>query len=116
MEDPLATPIPDYAHRVAMYDMDRTITRSGTYSGFLMHVAQRRQQWRLLLLPLVGLNAAAVALGTQGLAVSIVLLPLAAITTILYGALRSAGDVTVPMAYSIATSVVVLAPPPSSSP
>ena len=50
------------------------------------------------------------------LAVSIVLLPLAAITTILYGALRSAGDVTVPMAYSIATSVVVLAPPPSSSP
>ena len=68
------------------------------------------------LLPLVGLNAAAVALGTQGLAVSIVLLPLAAITTILYGALRSAGDVTAPMAYSIATSVVVLAPPPSSSP
>ena len=41
---------------------------------------------------------------------SIVLLPLAAITTILYGALRSAGDVTAPMAYSIATSVVVLAP------
>ena len=54
--EPTAAPIPrDYAHRVAMYDMDRTITRSGTYSGFLSHVARRRQQWRLLLLPLVGL-------------------------------------------------------------
>lgn len=42
-------------HRVALYDMDRTITRAGTYSGFLIHVARRRQQWRLLLLPLVGL-------------------------------------------------------------
>ncbi len=59
MEDPSAAPIHDYAHRVAMYDMDRTITRSGTYSGFLMHVARRRQQWRLLLLPLVGLAGAA---------------------------------------------------------
>src|SRR3546814_5206329 len=57
MEDPLAVPIPDYAHRVAMYDMDRTITRSGTYSGFLIHVARRRQRWRLLLLPLVGLRS-----------------------------------------------------------
>ena len=59
MEDPLATPPPDYAHRVAMYDMDRTITRSGTYSGFLIHVARQRQQWRLLLLPLVGLAGVA---------------------------------------------------------
>ncbi|ODU23373.1 MAG: haloacid dehalogenase [Sphingopyxis sp. SCN 67-31] len=42
--------------------MDRTITRSGTYSGFLMHVARRRQQWRLLLLPLVALAAAAYSL------------------------------------------------------
>ena len=62
MEEPLATTIPDYAHRVAMYDMDRTITRSGTYSGFLMHVARRRQQWRLLLLPLVGIAGAAYSL------------------------------------------------------
>ena len=62
MEDQLDPSIPDYTHRVAMYDMDRTITRSGTYSGFLMHVAQRRQQWRLLLLPLVGLAGAAYAL------------------------------------------------------
>ena len=62
MEDPLVTPMLEYAHRVAMYDMDRTITRSGTYSGFLMHVARRRQQWRLLLLPLVGLAGAAYSL------------------------------------------------------
>jgi phosphatidylglycerophosphatase C len=62
METPPIAPPPDYAHRVAMYDMDRTITRSGTYSGFLMHVAQRRQQWRLLLLPLVGLAGAAYSL------------------------------------------------------
>lgn len=44
-----------YRHRVAMYDMDRTITRAGTYSGFLIHVARQRQQWRLILLPLVAL-------------------------------------------------------------
>jgi len=48
--------VPPVAHRVAMYDMDRTITRAGTYSGFLMHVARRRQPWRLMLLPLVGLG------------------------------------------------------------
>lgn len=62
METPPIAPPPDYAHRVAMYDMDRTITRSGTYSGFLMHVARRRQQWRLLLLPFVGLASLAYAL------------------------------------------------------
>lgn len=62
MDDPPATSVPDFAHRVAVYDMDRTITRSGTYSGFLIHVARRRQQWRLLLLPLVGLAGAAYSL------------------------------------------------------
>lgn len=41
--------------RIAIYDMDRTITRRGTYSGFLMHVVRRRQRWRVLLTPLVGL-------------------------------------------------------------
>ena len=62
MDDNLVTAAPDYAHRVAMYDMDRTITRAGTYSGFLIHVARRRQQWRLLLLPLAGLAGLAYAL------------------------------------------------------
>jgi HAD superfamily hydrolase (TIGR01490 family) len=55
-------PAADPAHRVALYDMDRTITRAGTYSGFLMHVARRRQQWRLLFLPLVALAGLACAL------------------------------------------------------
>jgi phosphatidylglycerophosphatase C len=48
-------------HRLALYDMDRTITRKGTYSGFLLYVACRRQAWRLLALPLVGLAGAAYA-------------------------------------------------------
>lgn len=38
---------------LAIYDMDRTITRRGTYSGFLLHVALRRSPWRLLLAPLL---------------------------------------------------------------
>lgn len=62
------------------------------------------------LLSLVGLNPDAVAMGTSGLLVSVLLLPLSAVTGILYGALRSAGDVNIPMAYSIATSLLVLAP------
>lgn len=63
-----------------------------------------------VVLPLVGLDADAVAMATTGLAISILLLPLSAVSAISYGALRSAGDVVMPMVYSIATSVVVLAP------
>lgn len=44
------------------------------------------------------------------LGLSILLLPLAAITAVLYGALRSAGDVTVPMAFSIGSTMLVLLP------
>ena len=62
MDDNIAVPAPSPAHRIAMYDMDRTITRAGTYSGFLMHVVRRRQQWRLLLTPLVGLAGLAYSL------------------------------------------------------
>ncbi len=62
MDIPPAALRPDPVHRVAMYDMDRTITRAGTYSGFLMHVARQRQQWRLLLLPLVVLAGLAYTL------------------------------------------------------
>ncbi|MBA4748064.1 MAG: HAD-IB family phosphatase [Sphingopyxis sp.] len=39
--------------------MDRTITRRATYGGFLMHVVRRRQRWRVLLTPLVGLASLA---------------------------------------------------------
>lgn len=40
--------------RLAIYDMDRTITRLPTFNYFLMHAALHRQPWRLIFLPLVG--------------------------------------------------------------
>jgi HAD superfamily hydrolase (TIGR01490 family) len=42
-------------HRLAIYDMDRTITFTGTYTGFLFHVSQGMAPWRLALLPVVPL-------------------------------------------------------------
>jgi HAD superfamily hydrolase (TIGR01490 family) len=39
------------AREIAIYDMDRTITRTGTYTPFLIHAALARAPWRLLLLP-----------------------------------------------------------------
>lgn len=47
--------------RIALYDMDRTITRRGTLSGFLLHVLKRRQRWRVVLVPLTGLAGLAYA-------------------------------------------------------
>lgn len=44
------------------------------------------------------------------LLLSIVLLPLSAVTAVAYGALRSTGDVVIPMVYSIASSTVILVP------
>ena len=38
---------------LAVYDMDRTVTRRATYTPFLLHCALRRAPWRLLLLPIV---------------------------------------------------------------
>ncbi|MFL6724598.1 MAG: HAD family hydrolase [Sphingomicrobium sp.] len=38
---------------LAIYDMDRTVTRRATYTPFLLHCAARRAPWRLLLFPLV---------------------------------------------------------------
>jgi HAD superfamily phosphoserine phosphatase-like hydrolase len=38
---------------LAIYDMDRTITRRATYTPFLIHSALRLAPWRLALLPLV---------------------------------------------------------------
>lgn len=38
---------------LAIYDMDRTVTRSATYTPFLLHCALRRAPWRLAFLPLV---------------------------------------------------------------
>lgn len=41
---------------LAVYDMDKTVTRRPTYGAFLLHCAVRRAPWRLLLLPLVALS------------------------------------------------------------
>jgi HAD superfamily hydrolase (TIGR01490 family) len=38
---------------LAVYDMDRTVTKRATYTPFLLHCAMRRAPWRLLFLPLV---------------------------------------------------------------
>jgi HAD superfamily hydrolase (TIGR01490 family) len=38
---------------LAIYDMDRTVTRQATYTPFLLHCAARRAPWRLIFLPLV---------------------------------------------------------------
>lgn len=41
---------------LAVYDMDRTVTRRATFTPFLLHCALRRAPWRLALLPLVALS------------------------------------------------------------
>jgi HAD superfamily hydrolase (TIGR01490 family) len=41
---------------LAIYDMDRTITRRPTYTPFLIHAALRLAPWRLLLVPFVLLS------------------------------------------------------------
>ena len=38
---------------LAVYDMDRTVTRRATYTPFLLHCAIRRAPWRLAFLPVV---------------------------------------------------------------
>jgi HAD superfamily hydrolase (TIGR01490 family) len=47
---------------LAIYDLDRTITRRPTYTPFLLHCAARRAPWRLLLLPFVLVSMLAYAL------------------------------------------------------
>jgi HAD superfamily hydrolase (TIGR01490 family) len=48
---------------LAIYDMDRTVTRRATYTPFLLHCALRRAPWRLLLLPVVALSMLAYVAG-----------------------------------------------------
>jgi HAD superfamily hydrolase (TIGR01490 family) len=38
---------------LAIYDMDRTVTRRPTYTSFLLHCAIRRAPWRLVFVPIV---------------------------------------------------------------
>jgi HAD superfamily hydrolase (TIGR01490 family) len=56
--------------RIAIYDMDRTITHAPTWTPFLMQSARRNAPWRLLLLPAVafaGLGYAARLIDRAGL-------------------------------------------------
>lgn len=46
---------------LAVYDMDRTVTRRPTYTPFLIHCALHRAPWRLLLLPFALLSMLAYA-------------------------------------------------------
>lgn len=66
--------------------------------------------WAEPALSVFGASETIVGMARGALAVSIVLLPLSAATTVVYGALRSAGDVIVPMVYSVVASGVVLLP------
>ena len=38
---------------IAIYDMDKTVTRRATYNGFLLHMAWNKSPWRLFLSPLL---------------------------------------------------------------
>ena len=44
---------------LAIYDMDRTITRTATYTPFLIHCAMQRAKWRLAFAPAVAASMAA---------------------------------------------------------
>jgi HAD superfamily hydrolase (TIGR01490 family) len=48
--------------QLAIYDMDRTVTRRATYTPFLIHAAARLAPWRLALLPFALLTMLAYAL------------------------------------------------------
>ncbi len=43
---------------LAIYDMDKTVTRRATYNGFLLHMAFNKAPWRLFLSPLLPLGLA----------------------------------------------------------
>jgi HAD superfamily hydrolase (TIGR01490 family) len=48
---------------LAIYDMDRTITRTGTFTPFMLHAARRLAPWRLMLAPAAALVALSYAAG-----------------------------------------------------
>lgn len=47
---------------LAIYDMDKTVTRRATYNGFLLHMAFNKSPWRLFLSPLLPFGLALYAL------------------------------------------------------
>lgn len=52
-------------HQLAIYDMDKTITRAPTWTAFLLFAAWRLERWRLALLP-------ALAVATGGYVIGLV--------------------------------------------
>jgi uncharacterized membrane protein YczE len=48
---------------LAIYDMDKTITRRATFTPFLIHAALGLAPWRLLLVPLVLMTASPTSCG-----------------------------------------------------
>jgi len=50
-------------HQLAIYDMDRTITRTGTFTPFMLHAASRLAPWRLILAPAAAMVALSYKLG-----------------------------------------------------
>jgi HAD superfamily phosphoserine phosphatase-like hydrolase len=48
---------------LAIYDMDRTLTRRATYTPFLLHASLRLAPWRLILVPLVAATMISYLLG-----------------------------------------------------
>jgi len=51
---------------LAIYDMDKTITRAPTWTPFLIHAARARAPWRLALLPAAGIAGVGYTLGLVG--------------------------------------------------
>ena len=49
-------------HKLAIYDMDKTITHAPTWTRFLVQTARRQAPWRLALLPLAGVATGAYAM------------------------------------------------------
>ncbi len=50
---PQTAPKSEPAHRLAIYDMDRTITHAPTWTPFLLSSARRANPWRLVFVPAV---------------------------------------------------------------
>jgi HAD superfamily hydrolase (TIGR01490 family) len=50
--------------QIAIYDMDKTITRWPTWTPFLLYAALHNAPWRLILLPITGLLVLGYMLGT----------------------------------------------------
>ena len=48
--------------QLAIYDMDKTVTRKATFTAFLLHAARRLAPWRLLMLPAVAATGVGYAL------------------------------------------------------